>query len=104
MAIQYTYTRNATDIDGNIIEITVTNGTTAAWGSYLLAATYTYVDSTATPINTSIYLTEQTGTALLAGSSIAISLPISTATFNSTLASNLLVGASFPATLTSVAS
>lgn len=102
MAIQYTYTRETTAGDENIIVITVTNGSSVAWGSYLLAANYTYVDSTTTPATTSLYLTEQTGTALAAGSSIDITLPISTATFSSTLASNLLVGASFPATVTSV--
>jgi hypothetical protein len=98
MAIQYTYTRQTTQGDENIIVITVTNGSGAAWGSYFLAANYSYISGT----STSYYMTEQSGTGLASGSAIDIPLPISTATFASGDASNLLVGVSFPAHVTAI--
>lgn len=102
MAVTYTYTQTTTNGDENAILLTVTNGSGAAWGSYFIAADYTYVDSTATPATTTHYFTEGTGTALGAGSSLSVTLPISTATFSTALATNLLVGVSFPATVTAV--
>lgn len=96
MAILYSVTRQLTNSNGNILEITITNDCGAAWGSYLVFVNYTFVDTTSTPYTTSNYFTEEAGTT--ASNSIIIELPILTASFNSDLASNLLVGISYPET------
>ena len=94
MAIIYSVTRQSTNTAGNTLEITITNCSGAAWGSYLVIANYTFIDTTSTPHTISNYFTEEAG--VTASSSIIIELPILTAPFNSALAANLLVGISYP--------
>ena len=94
MAIIYDVTKQSTNLAGNTLEITITNCSGAAWGSYLVVANYTFIDTTSTPYTISNYFTEEAG--VTASSSIIIELPILTAPFNSALASNLLVGISYP--------
>lgn len=96
VAIIYGVTRQSTNTAGNTLEITITNCSGTAWGSYIAVANYTFIDTTSTPYTINNYFTEEAGTT--ASNSIIIELPILTAPFSSDLASNLLVGITYPET------
>lgn len=96
MAIIYSVTRQSTNTAGNTLEITIINCSGVAWGSYLAVANYTFIDTTSTPYTINNYFTEEAGTT--ASNSIIIELPILTAPFSSDLASNLIVGITYPET------